>query len=154
MARAWTPPNSTTTSFHTKKSTTLKSWEWSLCLLKMMEDRLVWLLFESEDVGGWHCNFWFQFKCDYVLARQSQFKLCSISSERRDSADFDTTVIIGQVIIKMIHFGELAINLKPLTFQVEDPSSQLMKLKYFLILTSKREIYPTIGNDKNQGQFK
>jgi len=38
--------------------------------------------------------------------------------------------------------------------QVEDPSSQLMKLKYFLILTSKREIYPTIGNDKNQGQFK
>ena len=33
-------------------------------------------------------------------------------------------------------------------------NSPLLRLKYFIILTSKREIYPTIGNDKNQGKFR
>jgi hypothetical protein len=33
-------------------------------------------------------------------------------------------------------------------------TSPLLRLKYFIILTSKREIYPTIGNDKNQGIFR
>ena len=33
-------------------------------------------------------------------------------------------------------------------------NSPSLRLKYFIILTSKREIYPTIGNDKKHGKFR
>ena len=39
-----------------------------------------------------------QFNCDYVLARQTQHKLAySFNSEKRNSDDFDMTLIVGHV---------------------------------------------------------
>lgn len=87
-----------------------------------------------------------EFQCEYILAREGQCRLTFTNAKTgaQHSDEYDVNIVVEEE-------GE---DNDDSSEEGEKKRSGTLRLRYFVILTSKRELYPAYTWSKQQGEFR
>ena len=93
------------------------------------------------------------FQCDYILSREAECRLTFTNAKTgaQHCDEYDVNIVIEQEEEEEEEDGE---DVNECEEEGAQRKGNALRLRYFVILTSKRELYPAYTWSKQQGEFR